>query len=205
MTSDAREPPARESNEATSAQLDVAARQGQAYGKALDAMEEESGARRQYAGDYLLAFVQEEAEGMYSLVDGELVWHEAPEEANAHFEVAVADATDGRFVPGLDITLTLRRDGEALFSTVMPFLWHPFLYHYGRNVQVPDEGPFSVHVRIEPPTFMRHDPVNGKRYAQPVEATFDDLRFEPGRKPSPSAAPRGEPTAYASPQHPGGR
>lgn len=205
MTSDPRQPPAGESNEATSEQLDVAAQQGQAYGTALRAMEEESGARRQQAGEYLLAFVQEEAEGMYGLVDGDLVWHEAPEEANAHFEVAVADATDGRFVPGLDVRLTLLRNGEALFSTPMPFLWHPFLYHYGRNAQVPDEGPFSVHVRIEPPGFMRHDPVNGKRYGQRVEATFDDLRFEPGRKPSPSAAPRGEPTPCASPRNRGGR
>lgn len=101
------------------------------------------------------------------------------------------------------MTLTLLRDDTVIFSTAMPFLWHPFLYHYGRNVQVPDEGPFSVHVRIEPPSFMRHDPVNGKRYRQPVEATFHALEFTPGRKPSPSAAPRGHPTPCASPQQDG--
>lgn len=197
VTSDPRQPPAGESNEATSEQLDVSAEQGQAYATALQAMEEESGARRQQAGEYLLAFVQEEAEGMYGLVDGDLVWHEAPEEANAHFEVAVADATDGRFVPGLDVTLTLLRDGEALFSTPMPFLWHPFLYHYGRNAQVPDEGPFSVHVRIEPAGFMRHDPVNGKRYGQPSRppsTTFaSSPAANPARPPLPGASPRRAP------------
>jgi hypothetical protein len=55
--------------------------------------------RGQRAGNYLVAFVQENAEGMYELEDGRLVWREAPEEANAHLEIAVVDAADGRFVP----------------------------------------------------------------------------------------------------------
>jgi hypothetical protein len=54
-----------------------------------------------------------------------------------------------------------------------------------------------VRVRIEPPAFMRHDPVNGKRYEQPVELVFADRRFKPGRKPSPDATPRGDDAPYA--------
>jgi len=57
--------------------------------------------------------------------------------------------------------------------------------------------PYTVRVRIDPPTFMRHDPVNGKRYEQPVDLVFADRRFKPGRKPSPDAAPRGEDAPYA--------
>jgi hypothetical protein len=43
-------------------------------------------------------------------------------------------------------------------------------------------------------TFVRHDPVNGRRYEQPPEVTFEDRRFAPGRKPSPDAQPRGADT-----------
>src|SRR5206468_2931804 len=112
------------SNEAEPDQLDVARAEGGAYARALQAMDEESGAVTQRAGDYLVAFVQENAEGMYELEDGRLLWREAPEEANAHLEIAVADAADGRFVPGLDITLTVLDGGDrALFTTPMPFLW----------------------------------------------------------------------------------
>jgi hypothetical protein len=100
-------------------------------------------------------------------------------------------------VPGLDITLTLLEGERELFTTTMPFLWHPYLYHYGTNARVQGEGPYSVRVRVRPPTFMRHDPINGKRYEQPVELSFEDRRFELGRKPSPEARPRGPDSPFA--------
>ena len=197
MTTEPHTPPMQASNEAEPAQLEIARAQGDTYAQALRAMDEESGAVTQRAGDYLVAFVQENAEGMYELADGRLVWREASEDADAHLEIAVADAADGRFVPGLDITLTVLGGDRELFTTTVPFLWHPYLYHYGTNAGVPGEGPYSVRVRIEPPAFMRHDPVNGKRYQQPVELVFDDRRFTPGRKPSPQAQPRGPDAPYA--------
>ena len=86
------------SNEAEPDQLNVARAEGDAYARALRAMDEESGAVTQRAGDYLIAFVQENAEGMYELQDGRLVWREAPEEANATTR-STASATptgDGR-------------------------------------------------------------------------------------------------------------
>jgi hypothetical protein len=191
VTTEPHTPPMEASNEAEPAQLRIARAQGDTYAQALRAMDEESGAVTQRAGDYLVAFVQENAEGMYELVDGRLVWREASEEANAHLEIAVADAADGRFVPGLDIAVTVLEGDRELLTTTVPFLWHPYLYHYGTNARVPGEGHYTVRVRIEAPAFMRHDPVNGKRYEQPVELVFDDLRFKPGRKPSLEAQPRG--------------
>ena len=199
MTTAEHEPPSSASNEADAEQLEIARAEGDAYGRALQAMDEESGSVTQRAGDYLVAFVQEDAEGMYAPDgSGGLVWYEAPEDANAHLEVAVADAGDGRFVPGLDVTLTVEQDGRELFTTPVPFLWHPFLHHYGTNAAVPGEGPYTVRIRIEAPTYMRHDPVNGKRYAEPVEVVFADRSFRPGRKPSPDAAPRGGETGFAA-------
>jgi len=197
MTTQPHTPPMGASNEAEPDQLEIARAQGGTYAKALEAMDEESGAVTQRAGDYLVAFVQENAEGMYELADGRLVWREAAEQANVHLEIAVADAADGRFVPALDITLTVLDGDRELFTTTMPFLWHPYLYHYGTNARVPGEGPYTVRVRIDPPAFMRHDPVNGKRYEQPVELVFADRRFTPGRKPSPGATPRGEDAPFA--------
>ncbi|MDT0276139.1 iron transporter [Blastococcus goldschmidtiae] len=158
-TTPAAAPPMEKSNEAEPDQLDVARRQGDAYGAAVQAMAEEDGA--------------------------------------AHIEVAVADLADGRFVPGLDVTVTVQDGDRELFSQQAPFLWHPFLHHYGFNAKVPGEGPFTVAVRIEPPSWMRHDPRNGKRYADPVDVVFADVGFEPGRKPSPEASPRGPETPCA--------
>jgi Fe2+ transport protein len=191
-------PPMDESNEAEPDQLATARRQGDAYGAALQAMEEEDGAAVAEAGNFRVALVNEKAEGMYARDgDGGLVWCEAPEEANAHIEVAVADLADGRFVPGLDVTVTVLDGERELFRHAAPFLWHPFLHHYGFNAKVPGEGPFTVAVHIEPPSWMRHDPRNGKRYAEPVDVVFGDVGFEPGRKPSPDASPRGPETPYA--------
>ena len=76
MTTEPHTPPMEASNEAEPAQLDIARAQGDTYAQALRAMDEESGAVTQRAGDYLVAFVQENAEGMYELADGRLVWRE---------------------------------------------------------------------------------------------------------------------------------
>ncbi|MEU8230474.1 hypothetical protein AB0C12_12845 [Actinoplanes sp. NPDC048967] len=107
-------PPQHSSAEADADQLKVARTEGEAHGKALHAMAEEDGAATCRAGDYVIAFVNEKAEG-HSLV---------------------------------------------------------------------------LTVRIAVPTFMRHDPVNGKRYAQPVTARFEKVRFASERKPSPRTAAR---------------
>ncbi len=193
-------PPMAPSNEATAEQLDVARAEGDGYQRAMRAMADEDGAVTARSGDLVIAFVNEKAEGMYALDGDRLVWREAAQDANVHLEVAVADAGDGRFVPGLSVHLELNRDGRTVLATEMPFLWHPFLHHYGTNAAVPDEGPYQVTVRVAPAGFMRHDPVNGRRYAEPVEVRFDGVRLASGRKPSPDAQPRGAdaPTALGS-------
>ncbi|HEX5879638.1 MAG TPA: hypothetical protein VF468_15190 [Actinomycetota bacterium] len=86
---------------------------------------------------------------------------------------------------------------RELFSTTMPFLWHPYLYRYGTNAKVPGERSYTVRVRIDPPTWMGHDPVNGRRHERPVDVVFEDRRFAPGRRPSPDARARGADSPYA--------
>jgi Fe2+ transport protein len=176
-------PPMKASAESTAEQLRCAREQGQIYGDALQAMNEESGAQRQWAGEYEVAVVVEKAEGLWEMADGELQWHE-PTSENAHVEVAVRDAADGRFIPGLDVVVDIETaNGRPVGTHQQPFLWHPWIYHYGRNWQVPGEGDYRIRVQIAPPTFSRHDHKNGNRYARPVEATFT-RHIKPGQKTS---------------------
>ncbi|MGI8494297.1 MAG: iron transporter [Pyrinomonadaceae bacterium] len=57
-----------------------------------------------------------------------------------------------------EIHLTINdADGKEIGTHEMPFLWHPYLYHYGRNWKVPGDGEYSLHFRIETPDFPRRD------------------------------------------------
>ena len=172
------------SEEADKKGLQCAREEGDAYKRTLEYMTNQVAERgdKQRAGDYLIAYAVEKAEGLYHLRDGELDW-EKPEERNIHIEIAVCDGADGRFVPGLTVHVTLvNADGKEIATHQQPFLWHPYLYHYGRNWKVPGDGEYTLRVRIEAAEFPRHDKVNGKRYAQPVEVEFECVKFEAGRK-----------------------
>lgn len=173
------------SSEATESQLAHAVAQGDAYRRALDYMANDIAhdGGKQAAGDFIVAYAIEEAEGMYSLEDGELVWHN-PGAMNAHVEVAVQDGADGRFVPALDVTATLiTPDGKDLGTHRQEFVWHPMLYHYARNWDVPEDGVYTLRVHIEPATFMRHDEINGRRYVKPVDVEFTNVSIERGSEP----------------------
>lgn len=173
----------RPSEESDAAQLRLARQQGDAFGRALQAMSEmDSHGRLKRAGDYLVGYEVEEAEGMYVPDGDDLRWQD-PQQENAHLEVVVRDADDGRFVPGLRVHATLLdAGGKQVGSYELPFLWHPWLYHYGLNVQVPGDGRYSLQLRIDPPAFPRHDKVNGRRYARAEEVTFSDVQIETGQK-----------------------
>jgi uncharacterized protein involved in high-affinity Fe2+ transport len=183
-TTDTALPPMKPSEESTAEQLELARRQGTAYAAALEAMNQESGAQVRRVGDVEVAVVVENAEGMWMRHGDDLRW-ENPGDENAHVEVAVRDAADGRFIPGLSISVTLTApDGTDVGTHTQPFLWHPWLYHYGRNWVVPGEGDYRVRVKIDPPEFMRHDYENGNRYADPIETEFS-VAIKPGQKLAP--------------------
>lgn len=172
-------PPMEPSDEATDDELDLAREQGGVYLNALEHMVDEVadiGAEVR-AGDYVVAYAVEEAEGMYELVDGALEWREP--DGNLHIELSVRDASDDRFVPGLKMHLTVvDASGGEVGTEEMPFLWHPWLYHYGRNWTIPGSGRYTLRVRIEPPTFMRHDRENGQRFGEEVRVVFEDVELE---------------------------
>jgi hypothetical protein len=184
MSPESRKPPMKTSEESDREQLELARVQGRALQEAVNAMDEESdsGVIVQRAGDYEIAIAVEEAEGMWEWQDGELGWRN-PDDENCHVEVCVRDGSDGRFVPALDVTVTLvDPDGNEVGTHEQPFLWHPWLYHYGRNWKVPEEGEYTVRVRVEAPRFMRHDHENGRRFVEPVEVEFQGVAIEPDQK-----------------------
>jgi hypothetical protein len=167
-----------DTSEATPPQLELARLQGDAYADAVRCMADEvaddGGEAR--AGDYVISYAVEEAEGMYDWVDGALVWQD-PGETTTHLEVAVRDAGDGRFVPGAKVTVTMiSPDGTEVGTEHHPLLWHPMVYHYGRNWQLPVDGEYVMRVHVEPPTFTRHDEVNGRRFTAAVDVEFDRVR-----------------------------
>jgi len=171
------------SDEATAEQLQLARKQGEAFQAALQEMtqNEAHGAEKQ-VGDYLVGYAVEHAEGMYRRQGQELVWYE-PREENAHIEISVRDAADGRFIPGLKVQVTVLDQEDNEHGThEQPFLWHPWLYHYGRNWVLPGDGTYTLHVSIEAPDFPRHDKKNGKRYAESVEVDFPGVKIETGQK-----------------------
>ena len=55
------------------------------------------------------------------------------------------------------------------------------IYHYGRNWTVPADGEYTLKVHIDPPTFMRHDEINGDRFADPVDVTFEGVKVQRGQ------------------------
>jgi hypothetical protein len=171
------------SSEADEQQLQLAREQGDAYGRALKHMVTEvaENGGEKAAGPYRVAYAVEEAEGMYAWSDGELVWQE-PSAENLHVEIAVRDGADGRFVPGLCVTATLLTDdGEEIGTHEHPLLWHPMIYHYGRNWKVPHDGAYTLRVHIDPPRFMRHDEINGKRFGEPVDVAFSGVQAKTGQ------------------------
>lgn len=185
MSTQARPPMDPGSSEADGPQLRFARAQGDAYRRALEHMATEvahdGGTQR--AGDYVVGYAVEDAEGMYHLEGGDLVWHN-PGAENAHLEIAVCDGADGRFVPGLAVTATLvTPGGDELGPFAQELVWHPMLYHYARNWQLPEDGEYALRVHIEPPAFMRHDEVNGRRFATPVDVEFTGVRIERGAEP----------------------
>ncbi len=173
------------SNESSVTEIGIGKAEGAAYGGALKYLTtvEASDSGETTDGDYSIAYSIEDAEGLYHMQNGQLEWHE-PTTENCHLEIAVRNASDGRFLPGLKVSATLEDNaGKHVGSYELPFLWHPWVYHYGCNLRVPAGGTYRLQVRVEAPTFPRHDRVNGHRFLKPAEVQFS-IKIEPGRKRS---------------------
>lgn len=172
-------------DEASAEGLRLAREAGEAYQKMVHYFIEEIAhcGRVQDSGDFRVGVAVESAEPLWYPSGGQLVLGEPPVTANQHLEVVVTDAMDGRFVPQLAVAVTVLRQGREIGTWDLPFLWHPTMYHYGRNVTITGSGPHTLRVSIAAPTFHRHDKVNGRRYGEPVVVEFADIDLKTGREP----------------------
>lgn len=184
-------PPAAESDEATAQQLLLASDQGHAVDAATDWLVHRVAAAggEMPAGEYHIAYAVTPAEGWYEPAGGAtLAWHDAGD-ANAHLAVVVRDGADGRLVPGVAVHATIAAaDGRVVDERELPFGWAPLVNEYGDNISVPAAGVYSVRLRIAPPPYWRHDPVNGDRFADTTVAEFDSVRIDPAELARRSAA-----------------
>lgn len=162
----------------------LALTQGLAYSLALDEMKEEDVHAAVEVEDYIVSLSCEDAEGMYmDHGKGELEWMIPAPNENIHVEVVVQDKDDKRFLPGLDVQCVLEDDDHTeVASFTIPFIWHPFLFHYGINTTIPKAGEYFARITIKKPTFHRHDQVFGKRYENDVTVTLGPVHLKPGKK-----------------------
>lgn len=185
---DPQDPVDLDADEALQLQMYHARSQGDAFGLAGEHMAAGIGhaTQEQRAGEYWVAYYLAPGQGIYEWgqpdlagAEAELVWRE-PEEDAAHIAITVRDAGDGRFIPVSRVTVTLvAEDGAELGVHEHPLHWDPLLYHYGRNWNIPDEGPYSLRVRVDPPAFARHDQITGKRLREPVQVEFHNVKLTP--------------------------
>ncbi len=182
MTTPAKNPPDQTSEEGTAEGMRLAKEEGAVFGKAVRHMTTVvAHGEEMRAGEYIIGYAVEKAEGMYYRLNGQLEWRE-PASENAHIEVVVRDAADGRFIPNLTIHATLTdAAGRSAGLRRLPFLWHPSLFHYGVDWTVPGDGEYTLRVYVDAPDFPRHDKINGRRYAEPVEAEFQNVKIETGQ------------------------
>jgi hypothetical protein len=182
LTTDRRVPPAD-----ARARLQLARAQGAAYRRALATMSDGvavDGAS-QRSGDYVIAYAVEFAEGYFYLDDSGLHYAQRVDESsetNAHVEVSVLDAETGRFVPGLTVTATLYKDGERVGAEREPFMWHPWVYHYGMNWRVPGAGRYVLEVAFERPPYAAAAADGSPRFTSGGRARFEAVELAVGQK-----------------------
>jgi len=166
-------------------QEDLVRRQGRAYQASYDMLMAADPHVEGVADDYRITASFEPAEGMYGMTsDGALQWHTPGERENQHFEVIVRDREDGRFLPSLEVGLRLHDAADRVVAeTAVPFIWHPFVFHYGVDGTIPGEGDYTAEVTVRAPRFHRHDEVRGKRYQRDVTVRLGPVHLKPGTKP----------------------
>ncbi|MGI5826252.1 MAG: hypothetical protein ACOX50_02465 [Patescibacteria group bacterium] len=158
--------------------------QGEAYSKALELMKKETVNQEVEVNDFIVTLLAEEAESFYiTRLDGTLEWRIPQPEENQHISVVVRDKQDLRFIPDLTVSCRLfSSDGYLIDEKTQPFIWHPFLYHYGVNWELSGKDNYTAEISISEPIFGRHDKKKGKRYGENVTVRMGPLALTPGKK-----------------------
>lgn len=159
---------------------EMARKQGLAVGDALDHMiaQVADDGQEKRVGPYLVSYAVTAAEGWYVLSDDDKLLWQTPAEANIYLQITVRDAVDGRFVPQLSIQVHLfNQQGDKLGQQQHPFVWHPWVYHYGCHWRVKEDGRYLLEIMIKAPEFPRQAREEGTRYSQDVRVIFSSVKI----------------------------
>jgi predicted AlkP superfamily pyrophosphatase or phosphodiesterase len=170
--------------ENTDLEIQLEKEQGEAYSKALELMKKETVHQEVEINDFIITVLAHGAEGYYvTRLDGALEWRVPQPEENQHIEVVVRDKQDLRFIPDLSVSCRLfSSDGYLIDEKTQPFIWHPFLYHYGINWELPGRDNYTAEISIMEPIFGRHDRQKGKRYGENITIKIGPLPLMPQRQ-----------------------
>ncbi len=131
-------------------------------------------------GDYTVSVVFERARGAWQLQAGKLAYATPTSSIGAvnHIEISIRDAATGRLLPGLNVRATILDSRKREIDTyAMPFMWHPWMSHYGLNVAVPGNGRYMIRVRAEAPAFRRYGSSALKAFNSAIDVEMRGLRF----------------------------
>lgn len=119
--------------------------------------------------DFIITVAVENSIGNYVKEGSELDWQDPEKYGMQHFEVIIIDRDDKKFVPYLDVKVRIFDNNHALVTeTEAPFMWHPFVSHYGFDVSIPDDGEYYAEVTIKSPEFARMHKSHGKKYSENI-------------------------------------
>jgi hypothetical protein len=170
--------------------LALSRKEGAAFASAIEAAIRRKGRSgyHQRAGDYDVALIVSPATGSWNMRDGKLVYL-APDSSAAihHIDVTIRDGATGRSVPGLNVRVTLLNSRKREAGTfVLPFMWHPWMNHYGANVAVPASGRYTIRVRADAPAYRRYGAGALKQFNRALDVDVRNVRLaSPVRESSP--------------------
>lgn len=166
--------------------IDLARREGDAVDRSLvEVLHEGANGSQLRTGDYRVAVLIHPARGYWNSQGGKLSYISPDGSLGpaAHIDVSIRDATTGRLVPGLNVRVTILNSRKKEIDTyALPFMWHPWINHYGLNVPTPAPGRYTIRVRAEAPAFRRYGSTALKRFNRPVDVEVRDVRFAPAEK-----------------------
>ncbi len=132
------------------------------------------------SGDYIVAVLLQPARGYWTTRRGKLDYNSANSSVGpvAHLDVSIRDAVTGRFLSGLTVRATILNSRKKEIDTyAMPFMWHPWMSHYGLNVPSPGLGRYTIRVRAEAPTFRRYGSTALRKFNKPIDVEIRGVRF----------------------------
>jgi uncharacterized protein involved in high-affinity Fe2+ transport len=131
-------------------------------------------------GDYRVAVVIQSVRGHWQMQHGTLSYIAADTSVGpaAHLDVSIRDAATGRLIPDIDVRATiLNSKNKEIDTYTMPFMWHPWMNHYGLNVPVPGSGRYTIRVRADAPAFRRYGSAALRKFNKPIDVEIRGVRF----------------------------